>query len=111
MQNRKLGKIPGVGLIVTVLGGSLFAQTTAPHSDSQLAHELFRLKQIDAIQAQQSASAKTPAENLWKAELLLARWDDQAKNKAELSQEYLGALTAYLKAANSANDGAWSLDH
>jgi hypothetical protein len=87
--------------------------TLLPHADSQLAHELLRLKQVDAIKAQLQAAKGTPAENLWNAQLVLALWDDSAKSKdnSGLAASYLPAVTAYLKSQPAGIDGSWALDH
>ena len=66
-----------VALVVGGVGGGVFAQTV-PHADTQLAQELFRLKQVDAIKAKLLEAKGTAGEDLWKAELILATWDDAA---------------------------------
>ncbi len=82
------------------------------HADSQLAHELFRLKQVEVIQAQFAAARGTPAEQLWKAQLILAQWNDN-QNAAEVAPEYVTAVTGYLESQRIGGtiDGAWALDH
>jgi hypothetical protein len=86
----------------------------AAHPDTQFAHELFHLRQTDAIKASLAASAGQPAENLWKAQLILAQWDDLTKAKAdtsEASSDYVAAIKAYLDSQKTGFDGAWALDH
>lgn len=96
-----------------------FAQQTAPsalppapppHADTQLAQELTRLKQVDALKAKLAEAANTPAENLWKAQLILSTWDDAAGDKSERGRTYLAAIAAYLKNNSPPSpDGAWAL--
>jgi hypothetical protein len=93
--------------VALVVGGSAVAQVV-PHADTQLAQELFRLKQVDAIKAKMGEAKGTAGEELWKAELILATWDDAAKDKSEKTRQYLDSLSAYLK-ATAAPDGGWAL--
>lgn len=96
-----------VALAVGGMGGGVIAQIT-PHADTQLAQELFRLKQVDAIKAKMGEAKGTAGEELWKAELILATWDDAAKDKGEKTKQYLESLPAYLKGTPSP-DGGWAL--
>jgi hypothetical protein len=84
-----------------------------PHSDTEFAHDLLRLNQPSLIAAELRTAAHTPAENLWKAELILATWDSvTAKtDRAANQQIYLTALPAYLDSQSAGIDGVWALDH
>jgi hypothetical protein len=104
-------------LAATLSVATAFAQQTAPsalppapppHADTQLAQELTRLKQVDALKAKLAEAASTPAENLWKAQLILASWDDAARDKSERARTYLAAVADYLK-TTPRPDGAWAL--
>jgi hypothetical protein len=104
---------------VLLAGGAAWGQTAPAANperlDTQFAHELSRLKQIDLMKDQEAAAAGTPAENLWKAQLLLAQYDELIKapgaDAAKIGQDYLAAITAYVQANPKALDGGWALDH
>jgi tetratricopeptide (TPR) repeat protein len=102
-------------LVAAVLSvAPAFAQQGGGHPDTALAQELMRLKQVEAISAKLGEAKGTGAENLWKAELILATWEEISKGsaaeKGEKSREYLAALEAYTKVTPTP-DGAWALSH
>ena len=84
-----------------------------PHADSAYAHELFHLQQIDLMKAEQARAAAGATADLWKAQLLMAQWEEVSKQQgtAAATQEYLIALRAYVKSQPRGLDGAWALDH
>src|SRR4051812_7627253 len=66
------------------------------HSDSEYAHELLTLRQVEIMRQQQAAAKGTPAEEMWKSELILARWEELTKdpgNVPAVTAEYLGSLS------------------
>jgi hypothetical protein len=84
-----------------------------PHEDSRFAADLLRLNQPDLIAAEEAAAKGTPAENLWKAERIVAQWTELSKNRLEAQQhsaEYVAAVTVYLDSQTSGIDGVWALD-
>ena len=114
MNTKLKGRALLVGLLATAVYGQTAPYTLLPHSDSQYARELLRLKQIDLMQSQLAGARGTAAENLWKAQLLQAQYDDLIKDAASAStvtQDYLAALAAYIKSQDKGLDGAWALDH
>lgn len=83
------------------------------HGDSAYAHELFRLGQVDLMKLEQGKATGAVAD-LWKAELIMARWEELTKDRANVpgvTEEYLAALRAYVKSQDKGLDGAWALDH
>jgi hypothetical protein len=112
-------RIPAIFVVLLALATGARGQTApalSAHSDSQYARELSRLKQIKLMEAQLAAAKGTPAENLWKAQLLQARYDDLTKDAAaapQVTQDYLSALDAYVRAKERTEvlDGSWALDH
>jgi hypothetical protein len=85
-----------------------------PNSESQFAHELLRLSQVELIKAQEAASKGKPEENLWKAAELVATWDQVAKNRGDATTataEYIAAVNSYLNATAEGIDGVWAMDH
>ncbi len=129
MHRRRWGQllITNYQLPLLFLGGLAVAghaQTTAAdprglvHSDTLFAHQLLLLDQPDLVVAELQNSAGTPAENLWKAQLILATWDVIAKSgadRAAAERDYLRALPAYLDSqgvgGRNVVDGVWALDH
>jgi hypothetical protein len=112
-------QLANLSLVLGLLAGMARGQT-APgvpaHSDAQYARELLRLKQIDLMDAQLAGARGTPAENLWKAQLLQVQYDDLTKGAgaaSKVTQDYLAALDAYIKAVERTEviDGGWALDH
>lgn len=106
-----------VGLLAVSLREAM-PQTTVPAAaserlDTQYSHELSRLKQIEIMKAELAAGGA--AENLWKAQLLLAQYDElikaQGADAGKIGQDYAAALSAYVAANPKALDGAWALDH
>ncbi len=88
--------------------------TLVAHSDSQYARELSHLKQTEVIQSQLAQAKGTPAENLWKSQLLQLQFDELAKGPAGINavtNDYLNALNAYVKSQDRGLDGGWALDH
>jgi hypothetical protein len=85
-----------------------------PHSDTEFAHDLLRLNQPSLIASELRNSTGTPAENLWKAESILATWESAPASKidrAASQRAYLIALPAYLDSQSAGIDGVWALDH
>src|SRR5262245_57079248 len=115
MQSRSLIIAVALAALATIAGGAAAPDyELVQHSDSQYAHELFRLKQIDIMKSQETATAGTAAANLWKAELLLTQFDELTQDKskaAKVTDDYLAALNAYFKSQTRGIDGAWALDH
>ena len=114
-MNTTLKNLPlMVGLLATAALGQTAPYTLLAHSDSQYARELSRLRQMELMQAQLAGARGTAAENLWKAQLLQAQFDELAKEPAaapRVTQEYLAALGAYIKSQDKGLDGMWALDH
>jgi len=81
-------------------------------SDTAFAHELLRLKQIDLMQLQEKEAGAT-AGDLWRAELILAQYDELTKDKSRepaVARDYVTALQGTMHAQQDL-DGAWALDH
>ncbi|HUO07418.1 MAG TPA: hypothetical protein VM008_03890 [Phycisphaerae bacterium] len=92
--------------------GTAYQLTTRP--ETQFAHDLLRLGQVDLIRAEREEAKGTPAENLWKAQYCVAAWDSLTRTKADRAtaeREYLGAVTRYLTSQTAGIDGVWALDH
>jgi hypothetical protein len=82
-------------------------------SDSRFASELLRLGQVDVMAAEEAASKGTAAENLWKAERIVATWEDLSKTRADAQRNgaiYTEAVAAYLDSQTQGIDGVWALD-
>ncbi len=106
-------------LFVTgVTGDAQTLATTAPayallpHSETQYAHELFRLNQPSLIAAEAAAAKGTTAEHLWKSELIAENWDAKAtaSERVARGREYQQEVSAYLDSQATGIDGVWALD-
>src|SRR5436190_7099188 len=119
MRSRRIyvGILGVVGVVVVCAAAEEKGYELVPHSDSAYAHELFRLQQVDVMKVQLAGAAGgggTGAENLWKSELILARWEELTKDRSvvpTMTGEYLAALQGYVKSQEKGLDGAWALDH
>src|SRR5437870_1341558 len=86
MINRRL-QVGIFGVVGVVCAGALPAvgqerpYELVAHSDSAYAGELTRLQQMSVMQAQEAGAKGTAAENLWKAQLIVARWDELTKDR------------------------------
>ena len=82
MRSRRIyvGVLGVVGFAVACAAAEEKLYELVPHSDSAYAHELFRLQQVDVMKVQQAGAVGSAAENLWKCELILARWEEVTKS-------------------------------
>ncbi len=117
-----MAAMAAAGALATALYAPAQTTTTAPankyvlvpHADSRFACDLLRLNQTDLIVAQETAAKGTPAENLWKAQRIVAQWSEISKNRLEAARitgEYTAAISAYLDSQVQGIDGVWALDH
>lgn len=85
------------------------------HADSAFARELWRLNQDSLVKSALDSSKGSPAESMWRAQLVVATWDEIAKSRTEINRaqsEYAADLTRYLDVMNNNGiDGGFALDH
>ena len=101
--------------MVAGLAASVRGQTSPPSvprtRKRSTPHELSRLKQISLMEAELAGARGTPAENLWKAQLLEAQYDDLTRDAgaARGHPGLSGGAGRYVKAAKPAEvvDGGW----